>query len=87
MGNPVKKWLDFYLNFNKYYSYLFEHSHLEIIEALQANGTLTEAADILCLSPAGFVTSNTLSGKEVGVSPMGAKGTWLTTYSGRQVTI
>ena len=29
---------------------MIEHSHLKIIQALQANGTLTEAANALCLS-------------------------------------
>ena len=29
---------------------MIEHSHLKIIHALHANGTLTEAANALCLS-------------------------------------
>lgn len=32
------------------FSYMIEHSHLKIIQALQVNGTLTKAANALCLS-------------------------------------
>ena len=39
----------FYL-INELFSYMIEHSHLKIIHALHTQGTLTEAANALCLS-------------------------------------
>ncbi len=41
---------DKFLTSNELYSYMIEHSHLRIIQALHISGTLTEAANTLCLS-------------------------------------
>lgn len=41
---------DYKLRNNEYYSSMIEHSHLKIMQALHVHGTLTQAANALCLT-------------------------------------
>ena len=47
---------------------MIEHSHLKIIQALQVNGTLTEAANALCLSQPALSHQISYLEKKLGVA-------------------
>ena len=47
---------------------MIEHSHLKIIQALQANGTLTEAANALCLSQPALSHQISYLEKKLGIA-------------------